>query len=257
MIQRVLSKWNPEICCAYIWQPYALEVRGRQGFWQWKWKEGGLGPSWGQGLGPVPGTGRSFIFFLGHTQICLSLPRKPAFPSYLPWEEASAGSRPWTGLHFPAGLSPGQPVVHLYLRGTALTKPLALFGNPFPVLSQTKLIWNGWVNVTCFLQGACVHLRGGGSPGDSPRLSLGVTIPTQCRQSALRSEAHTWNGEGPGASSLANGWRTWSCLAYRRENSGRFWELSQWAVNMGKVYFGISQRKIGTNVEKFQGGKLP
>lgn len=33
-----------------------------------------------------------------------------------------------------------QPVVHLYLRGTALTKTLALFGNSLSLLSQTKLI---------------------------------------------------------------------------------------------------------------------
>lgn len=40
----------------------------------------------------------------------------------------------------------------------------------FPLHSKTKLIWNGWVNLTFFLRGTCVHMKGGGSPG-GPRRS--------------------------------------------------------------------------------------
>lgn len=79
-----------------------------------------------------------FYFLLGHT-----------LHAYLYWGNqlflltsrggASAGSRPCTEFYFLAGLSPGQPVVHLYLRGTALTKSLALFGNPFSLAFPNKI----------------------------------------------------------------------------------------------------------------------
>lgn len=72
MNQKALSKWNPEMCCAYIWQPHALEVRDRYAFWQWKWNEGGLCPTWRQELGPMPGTGRSFILSLGTYYMLIS-----------------------------------------------------------------------------------------------------------------------------------------------------------------------------------------
>lgn len=41
----------------------------------------------------------------------------------------------------PAGLAPSPPAVHLYLGGAALTKSLALFGNPPPLAPSHKINW--------------------------------------------------------------------------------------------------------------------
>lgn len=71
-------------------------------------------PVGGRGLDPYQAQREVLFCPWAHT-ICLSLLRKPAFPSYLPRGGASAGSHPWIELYFPAGLFPGQPVVHLYL----------------------------------------------------------------------------------------------------------------------------------------------
>lgn len=131
------SKWNPEMCFAYIWPPHALEVRDRQGFWQWKWNEGGLCPSSGQELGPMPGIGRSFIFSLNTCYMLIST-EETSFSFLPPKRRSQCWLRSLDRVNFPTGLAPGQPVVHLCLRGTALTKSLAHFGNPCSLASPKQ-----------------------------------------------------------------------------------------------------------------------
>lgn len=179
------------MCCAYIWQPHPLEVRDRYAFWQWKWNEGGLCPTWRQELGPMPGTGRVLFCPWAHT-ICLFLLRKPTFPSYAPRGGASAGSGPWMGLGSPAGQPPGQPVVHLSLRGTALTKSLAHFGNPFSFALPNKINLKRLGSSDIFSH--VFIWRGKVSWRQSPDCPL-VSTSLPNTESALHPEAHTWEGE--------------------------------------------------------------
>lgn len=226
-----------------------------QGFGQWKWSERGICLSWGQELRPVPGT--RVLFIPGAHTLCLSLLRKPAFPSHLPKGGASTGSRPWMGLHFPAGPSPGSQLSVSILEEQLWQRPWPCLEIPFPLLSQTKLIWNGWVHLTFFpIRNMCSCE--GGSPRDSPQAVCleSTSLPNAGDLQCIQRHASGMERD-LGARFLGNGWKIWGCSGCRRENSGRSWEVSQWAVTTRQVYSGIAQRKTETNVEKLQGGKLP
>ena len=205
-------------------------------------------------LGPSPAL-CSLVCHQPHSWALPSLTwqNTPELPDPLPihhWEGCFGPEQSWP-------LS-RQPVVHLYLRGTALTKTLALFGNSlsFALPNKINLKWLG--SSDTFSSKEHAFMWEGMSPGDSVQAvcleftSLSSAEHLQCIQRHAPGMKRDLGARFPG-----NGWKIWGCSAWRRENSGSFWEVSQWAVTMRKVYFGISQRKTETDVEKLQGGKLP
>lgn len=229
MIQKVLSKWNPEMCCAYICQPHAPEVRSRQLLSTASHSESGMREACVQLGAWVRARARykeKPYFFLECTLYAYLYWGNQLF--LLTSQEEEPVLAPVPGQSYTSQLAPfqGSQLSISILEEQLWQSPWPCLESPFPFLSQTKWIWNGWVNLTFFLWGTCVHMRGAGSPGDSPRaLCLeSIYLPPQCWQSAVRSGACTWVGERSGASSLRNAWKTWGCLAWKRENSGRSWD---------------------------------
>lgn len=100
-------------------------------------------------------------------------------------------------------------------------------------------------------------MRGVGSPGgQSPGCLLGVHIPPQLCQSEVHSGACTWVGEGSGGPFSEEWLKDLGLLSLEKRKLREI--LRVVSMSLLKIYFGIiSQRKIGTNVEKLQGGKLP
>ena len=235
-------RWGPNKC-----YPRLLIVKVR---------EGGICPRGGQEFWPMPGT-RSFIYsWCTHsllisteeTSFSFSPPKRRSQRWLVSLDRVTLSSWPLSR----------QPVVHLYLRGTALTKTLVLFGNSlsFALPNKINLKWLG--SSDTFSSKEHAFMWEGMSPGDSVQAvcleftSLSSAEHLQCIQRHAPGMKRDLGARFPG-----NGWKIWGCSAWRRENSGSFWEVSQWAVTMRKVYFGISQRKTETDVEKLQGGKLP
>ena len=102
-----------------------------------KVSEGVICPSGGQELRPVPGT-RSFIYSWCTHSLLIST-EETSF-SFSPLKRRS---QRWLvsldGVTHPSWPLSRQPVVHLYLRGTALTKTLALFGNSLSFALPNKI----------------------------------------------------------------------------------------------------------------------
>ena len=102
-----------------------------------KVREGGICPSGGQEFRPMPGT-RSFIYsWCTHsllisteeTSFSFSPPKRRSQCWLVSLDRVTLSSWPLSR----------QPVVHLYLRGTALTKTLALFGNSLSFALPNKI----------------------------------------------------------------------------------------------------------------------
>ena len=102
-----------------------------------KVSEGVICPSGGQELRPVPGT-RSFIYSWCTHSLLIST-EETSF-SFSPLKRRS---QRWLvsldRVTLPSWPLSRQPVVHLYLRGTALTKTLALFGNSLSFALPNKI----------------------------------------------------------------------------------------------------------------------
>lgn len=190
------------------WQLPVLEVRAQQMLSEAsdseKWGREAFIPVEGRSYGPCQV--QEVLFIPGAHTLCLSLLRKSAFPSHLPRGGASAGSCPWTGLHFPAGPPPGSQLSISILEEQLWQRPWPCLEIPFPLLSQTKLIWNGGVHLTFFAvrsMRSCereglletVSRLSAWSPHLSPVLSI-------C--SAFRGMHLEWKGtRGPGFQGMA------------------------------------------------------
>lgn len=158
MIQKVLGKWNPEMCGAYIWQPHPLEVRSRELL------------SWASDS--ESGMKRGIKSHLGTwVTACARYKEKVYFfpertlNAYFYWWQS-----PWPCLEIPE--------------------------IPFPLHSKTQLIWNSWVTLTFFLWGVW-YIWWGSSWQLSPGSPLGVHIPSQLWWTAMQKLTSRMQRGGP------------------------------------------------------------
>lgn len=212
--------------------------------------------SWGHELGPVPGTKRNFIFDL--SAHCMLISTEETSFSFLPPKRRSQS---WlTSLDrvtlpsWPLSRPASCPSLSWRNSFDKVLGPV--WKSPSPLLSQTKLIWNGWVNLTFSLWGTCVHMRGEGLLETVSRLSTWnpYTSPTLPICSAFRGMRLGCRGSGD---QFSEEWLKY--LGPLNLEKRKLREILRIvSMSLLKVYFGIiSQRKIGTNVEKLQRGKLP